>query len=66
MANAKVKLGKGAKLGVALGNITMLIYAFHVKSGFWKGFLYVGLGGLMGAGLGGAIEKLTKPDTKEE
>ena len=58
------KLGKGAQLGVALGNITMLVYAFRVKSGFWKGFLYVGLGGLMGMGLGTAIDKIIEPKNK--
>ncbi len=46
------------KIGaVAVGNLAGLAYAFHVKSGFWKGAGYFLLGGLA-LGLVGVIVTL--------
>lgn len=51
---------QGAWVGNALGDIIALTYAFKTKSGFWKGFGYVLLGGLTGGALGFGVGSLIK------
>ena len=51
----------GYKIGSPIGFTIGLVYAFKVKSGFWKGWGYTILGGLalggIGYGIGMAIPK---------
>ena len=54
----------GFIIGGATGNITGLIYAFRVKSGFLKGIGFFVLGGIVGSTLGFGIGSLVKK--KEE
>jgi len=51
---------QGAWVGNALGDVIALAYAFKTKSGFWKGFGYVLLGGLTGGALGFGVGSLIK------
>ena len=43
-----------------IGWTTGLVYAFSVKSGFWKGLLYVTLGSMAGSGIGAGVDLLKK------
>jgi hypothetical protein len=45
----------GYQIGSSVGGIVGLGYAFKVKSGFWKGWGYLILGGLVVGGLGYGI-----------
>ena len=51
---------QGAWVGNALGDVIALAYAFKTKSGFWKGFGYVLLGGLTGGALGFGVGSIIK------
>ena len=51
---------QGAMIGHAVGDIVALVYAFKIKSGFWKGLGLVLLGGLSGGGLGYGIGSVIK------
>lgn len=51
---------QGAMIGNAVGDIVALVYAFKIKSGFWKGLGLVLLGGLSGGGLGYGIGSVIK------
>lgn len=51
---------QGAWVGNALGDVIALAYAFKTKSGFWKGFGYVLLGGLTGGALGFGVGSVIK------
>lgn len=55
-------------LGGGLGWAGALVYAFKVKSGFWKGFGYVILGSIAGMGIGAGIDAIagTGGPTKKE
>ena len=45
----------GAKIGSSLGFTIGIVYAFKVKSGFWKGWGYAILGSIALGGLGYGI-----------
>lgn len=45
----------GWQIGGSIGSIAGVAYAFKVKSGFWKGWGYMILGGLLIGGLGYGI-----------
>ena len=51
---------QGAMIGNAVGDIVGLVYAFKIKSGFFKGLGLVLLGGIAGAGLGFGIGSVVK------
>jgi hypothetical protein len=57
------------KFGILLssvGSLGALIYAFKVKSGFWKGFGYTLLGGIFLGSVGYGIDVLVNGDDQED
>ncbi len=62
----KKKITNAGSIGNGLGFAVGIGYSFYKKTGFWKGFGYSLLFGIMGAGLSSAIAYATTKDIIEK